>query len=321
MGGRLTMREYGVIQTAYWTDDKIAALSTPAKLLGAYLLTCPHSNAIGCFRLPMGYISEDLRWDSDTVQDALGELSGIGFICRDNASGWTLIRKFLEFNTIENPNVGKACMRMIDGVPSAFPYFHQMIAALEPYANRFPTGYLDALRDRVAKCRANEAPNPSANGSGNGSTNGSGNPSANRMPNPEPEPNQKKEGSVASATGADAPSEPSLKTELFGKCLVWLIAASGQTEKSLRPMIGRWIGKHGEGAVLAAIVAAQRESAVAPVSFIEGVLKSGSKRHGQANGSNNDRVINGLARAFDDCMDARPASAGGERRQLAIGYH
>jgi hypothetical protein len=315
------MREYGVIQTAYWTDDKIAALSTPAKLLGAYLLTCPHSNAIGCFRLPMGYISEDLRWDTDTVQDALGELSDIGFICRDNASGWTLIRKFLEFNTIENPNVGKACMRMIDGVPSAFPYFHQMIAALEPYANRFPTGYLDALRDRVAKCRANGVSNPSANGSGNGSTNGSGNPSANRMPNPEPEPNQKKEGSVASATGADAPSEPSLKTELFGRCLVWLIAASGQTEKSLRPMIGRWIKLHGEGAVLAAIVCAQRESAVSPVGFVEGELKKRSKQHGQANGSKHERLRHAFGGAFADLVEPGPAGSGGERRQLAIGYH
>jgi hypothetical protein len=312
----MAMREYGVIQTAYWTDDKIAALSTPAKLLGAYLLTCPHSNAIGCFRLPMGYISEDLRWDTDTVQDALGELSGIGFICRDNATGWTLIRKFLEFNTIENPNVGKACMRMVDAVPPAFPHFDLLITALEPYEKRFPDGYLDVLRERAAKGRAN----PSPNGSGNGSANGSVNPFGNRMPNPEPEPNQTPS-SVASATGTVVPSAPSLKTELFGRCLVWLIAASGRPEKSLRPMIGRWIGKHGEGAVLAAIVEAQRQSAVAPVSFIEGVLKSGSKRHGEANGSKHERLRHAIGGAFADLVDPGPASSGGERLQLAIGYH
>lgn len=310
------MREYGVIQTAYWTDDKIASLSMPAKLLGAYLLTCPHSNAVGCFRLPMGYISEDLRWDPDTVRDALAELASIKFICRDAASGWTFIRRFLQFNTIENPNVGKACMRMIDAVPHSFEFFPLLIAALEPYEKRFPDGYLDVLRERAAKGRAN----PSANGSGNGSANGSANPFGNRMPNPEPEPNQT-EDSVASATAPPAVPEPSLKSELFGRCLVWLIAASGRPEKSLRPMIGRWIGTHGEGAVLAAIVCAQRESAVSPVGYIEGVLKSGSKRHGQVDGDKHERLRNAFAGAFGDIMDTGPECPGGEPRQLAIGYH
>jgi hypothetical protein len=129
------------------------------------------------------------------------------------------------------------------------------------------------------------------------------------------------EGSVASATGADAPSEPSLKTELFGRCLVWLIAASGQTEKSLRPMIGRWIKLHGEGAVLAAIVCAQRESAVSPVGFVEGELKKRSKQHGQANGSKHERLRHAFGGAFADLVEPGPAGSGGERRQLAIGYH
>lgn len=127
--------------------------------------------------------------------------------------------------------------------------------------------------------------------------------------------------SVASATGTDAPSEPSLKSELFGKCLVWLIVASGQTEKSLRPLIGRWIKLHGEGAVLAAIVCAQRESAVSPVGFIEAILKAGSKRHGQANGSKHERLRHAFGGAFADLVEPGPASSGGERRQLAIGYH
>jgi hypothetical protein len=324
------MRDYGIIHTAYWTDDKIAALSDAAKLLGAYLLTCPHSNAIGCFRLPMGYISEDLHWSPDKVRSALRELSGIGFICRDETSTWTLIRNFLAFNTIENPNVGKACMRLADAVPSSFPFFHRLIEALEPHAHRLAAGYIDALRGRVAKCQA--APqggggNDGGNGSAEPFRNGSANPSETvsepfSEPFRNPEPNlTRTEDSVASATGTDAPSEPTLKSELFGKCLVWLIVASGQAEKSLRPMIGRWIKLHGEGAVLAAIVCAQRESAVSPVGFIEAILKAGSKRHGQANGSKHERLRHAFGGAFSDLLDPGTASSGGERRQLAIGYH
>lgn len=127
--------------------------------------------------------------------------------------------------------------------------------------------------------------------------------------------------SVASATAPPAAPDASLKSELFGRCLVWLIASTGRKEIPLRNLIGRWIADHGEGAVLAAIVLAQRESAVSPVGYVEKVLRSGSKRHGQANGSKHDRLINGLARAFDDLVDAGPERSGGERRQLAIGYH
>lgn len=311
------MRDYGVIHTAYWTDEKISALSVPAKLLGAYLLTCPHSNAIGCFRLPLGYISEDLRWDAKTVRDALAELAGINFICREDASGWTFIRKFLEHNTIENPNVGKACMRMVDAVPSSFPFFGLLITALEPYEKRFPDGYLDGLRRKIK-----QPLNGSVNGSGNGSPNGSGN----RMPNPEPEPNQERS-SVASATGAVAApvAAPvadafSLKAKLFGGCLDWLAESSGKSQQSLRPLIGRWIAAHGEGAALGAIVAAQREDAVAPISFIEAVLKSGG-RHGRKSQSDPDALIRGLRGAFGDLLDPGPTDQGGGRGEAAIGYH
>lgn len=129
------------------------------------------------------------------------------------------------------------------------------------------------------------------------------------------------EGSVASATGTDVPAAVPLKTELFGRCLVWLVASSGRPEKSLRPMVGRWIGKHGEGAVLAAIVQAQREAAVSPVGFIEAVLKSGSGDHGKANGSKHERLVNGFARAFGDLLDPGSENSSGDRRQLTHGYH
>jgi hypothetical protein len=127
--------------------------------------------------------------------------------------------------------------------------------------------------------------------------------------------------SVASATAPPAAPEPSLKSELFGRCLVWLVDASGRPEKSLRPMVGRWVGKHGEGAVLAAIVEAQREAAVSPVAFIEGVLKSGGKRYGKADGDKFERLRNGFAGAFSDILDPGPESSGGDCRQLAVGYH
>ena len=41
-------------------------VSDDARLLALYLLTGQHTNMIGCFRLPDGYVSEDLAWTPET---------------------------------------------------------------------------------------------------------------------------------------------------------------------------------------------------------------------------------------------------------------
>lgn len=153
------MRDYGKIRATFWTDEKTAGLSVPAKLLACYLLSCPHGNAIGCFRLPVGYICEDLHWDSESAHEALSELSAIRFLYRSE-DGWIFIRKFLHHNVIENSNVGKACMKMIAGVPRTFPHFDKIINALEPYAERFPKGYLEQLRQGMPTPEPEPEPEP-----------------------------------------------------------------------------------------------------------------------------------------------------------------
>ena len=96
---------------------------------------------------------------------------------------------------------------------------------------------------------------------------------------------------VASQLSADAPpAEPDLaipgfldrrqpadlKTELFGPCLAWLASQSGKPEGQLRPLIGKWLRDWGDGAVLEAFVAAQRESPVEPVGWITRALEARS---------------------------------------------
>ena len=329
------MREYGVIHTAFWTDDKIASLSTPATLLGAYLLSCPHSNAIGCFRLPMGYVSEDLGWSPDMVHEALGELAAIKFICRDESSGWTFIRKFLEFNTIENPNVGKACMRMIDAIPAAFPFFDLLISALEPYEKRFPAGYLDGLRARIAKCRANGSANGSGNGSGNRSANGSRNPFENRMPNPEPEP-EPEPSSVASATApvpalgaglvdAVSEAEPTPAALAWGPGLDSLAQLTGRKADGLRRTVGGWCRDYGEAAVVEAISDAvmRQPPLVSPIPWIIEALKA-RKADGYGKRSRDDRnaaLYEPLARAARKRVEARSSGDGGGAEPPSGRYH
>ena len=68
------MREYGIIHTAYWSSIDVQAMTDTGKLLGAYLLTGPHSNGIGAYRLPDGYVMADLGWTTETLAKGFAEL-------------------------------------------------------------------------------------------------------------------------------------------------------------------------------------------------------------------------------------------------------
>lgn len=98
--------------SSLWLKKNVLSWSDSAKLPGLYLLTCPHCNLLGCFRLPIGYVASDLNWDEQQVAKALNELEQDQFLIRCEESGWTLIRSFLKHNPIENPNQGKAAFRM-----------------------------------------------------------------------------------------------------------------------------------------------------------------------------------------------------------------
>lgn len=92
-------------------------VSDDARLLALYLLTGQHTNMIGCFRLPDGYVSEDLGWPFERVSKGFDELVINGFVSRDSTSKWVLIRNFMTWNSIENPNQGISALRLFSQVP------------------------------------------------------------------------------------------------------------------------------------------------------------------------------------------------------------
>ncbi|MBS0877965.1 MULTISPECIES: hypothetical protein [unclassified Tatumella] len=111
------MRDYGKVHTSFWISDGMRRVSDDARLLALYLLTGQHTNMIGCFRLPDGYVSEDLAWAPERVSKGFDELSNNGFATRDSVSKWVLIHNFLSWNPIENPNQGISAMRLFDQIP------------------------------------------------------------------------------------------------------------------------------------------------------------------------------------------------------------
>lgn len=135
------MRDYGTIQSAYWTHPDVKCLSDGAKLLGAYLLTCPHANGLGCFHAPTGYIATDLGWEHETVSKRFAELFENGFCKRCERTEYVLIPNFLRWNPIANQNVAKARIVEYRGIPSHFQYFSDLAESMLQYGAFWPNGF------------------------------------------------------------------------------------------------------------------------------------------------------------------------------------
>lgn len=139
------MRDYGKVQTAFWTSGDIQLLSDDGKLLALYLLSSPHTNQIGCFRLPDGYVAEDLKWTNERVSKGFDELLNNGFSNRDAVSKWVIIHKFTKWNEIENPNQAKAAIKLIDQVPDSSSVKPMLVKALREFSPRFLDDFLKKI--------------------------------------------------------------------------------------------------------------------------------------------------------------------------------
>lgn len=111
------MRDYGKVYSTFWSSPTTSGLSDDAKLLALYLMTCSHCTIAGVFRLPEGYVSEDVGWPAERVAQGFHELFTKGFSERCGTTKWVWIRKHLEWNKPENPNQRKSAVKIALSVP------------------------------------------------------------------------------------------------------------------------------------------------------------------------------------------------------------
>lgn len=126
---------YGKVHEEYWDGEKIKPLSDRAALLGLYLITGPHRNAIGCFRLGRGAISDVPRfgeWGFEGVSKALMEMVETGFIARDEATGWTLIPNALVKDPVNSPNAARHAVALAAKVPANTLVYNKLFEILSP---------------------------------------------------------------------------------------------------------------------------------------------------------------------------------------------
>src|SRR5215203_6198184 len=121
------MRDYGVVRIRFWSWAKRKKLSIEARDLALYLLTSPHGNSLGCFRLPMAYLCEDFDANAKAVSKSLDALKEVGFLERDQEDGWTWICDYLEHNPVPNGNVGKAIGKLVEQIPQSVAFYERLL--------------------------------------------------------------------------------------------------------------------------------------------------------------------------------------------------
>ena len=136
------MRDFGKLFSGFWTSSDVQGMTDDAKLLAAFLLTSHHSNIIGCFRLPDGYISDDLGWDSERVTKGFRELFEKGFATRNEQSKWVVIHKYMKWNPPENPNQLKAVTKAFNNTPSDSGVKQELARSLAEFCQGFPEDVL-----------------------------------------------------------------------------------------------------------------------------------------------------------------------------------
>lgn len=86
------MREFARVLPSFWTGEtgrRIRALGEKgitARLVAAYLITSPHAEALGVYRLPLPYIAHDIGCSIEGASEALRCLSEVGFAQYDAPS-------------------------------------------------------------------------------------------------------------------------------------------------------------------------------------------------------------------------------------------
>ena len=151
------MRDYGKVYSAFWSSPTIRGLSEDARHLALYLLTCPHGSIAGVFRLPDGYVCDDMQWGFERVSQGFSELFAKGFATRCDATKWVWIYKAMQWDGPDNPNQRKAAAKSLHSVPEQCAWKSDCMRVCGPLVGIYST-----ISDAVNSNRFETLPEPFA---------------------------------------------------------------------------------------------------------------------------------------------------------------
>lgn len=111
------MSRYSYIYSQIWTDRKFSGLSEDDKVLFLYLLSSPHSNIAGYYRLPVTYAASDLGWAPERFEAGMERLKSCRMALYDTENAVVLVLNFLKYNRIQNEKQAKGALKQIMEAP------------------------------------------------------------------------------------------------------------------------------------------------------------------------------------------------------------
>jgi DnaD/phage-associated family protein len=191
---------YTKVESTFWTDEKVIELSATARYLMLYILTSPHRNILGLFFLPEPYMCFDSGLSPEQFKQGFQELLDKGLIKYDAKTKIILVKNFLKYNPIENPNQTKSAIEKLNELPQTelLKDFTEVISYLSQ-EKEFLKPLLERLKERLGK----GLPQPVSSISNQYTVSSINNADDDNVDAPEEKPGQTVE-SVESSTGTKA---------------------------------------------------------------------------------------------------------------------
>jgi hypothetical protein len=139
------MKTHPIIHLSFWSDTNKKACSPPEQVLLIYLANNTHTNRLGCFRLPLRYMAQDLNWTDVFLKRTFNQLINADFLLWDNSNEWGYLTCFLDWFPIKSYYQTKDLERSFNVIPSDC-YLRQVLVG---HLLQIP--YLD----RSFRCRLN----------------------------------------------------------------------------------------------------------------------------------------------------------------------
>lgn len=112
------MARFASVSEGFWTDEVVLAWNDSQRLLALYLLTCPHRNLQGIYRLSLRYAADDLGWSDSRTKAALERLIEDGFAEYDPDAKVVLLPKALRYYKPKTTPQLKGALQALAKVPA-----------------------------------------------------------------------------------------------------------------------------------------------------------------------------------------------------------
>jgi hypothetical protein len=147
------MRNYATVSSQFWVNQQglaIRKLGTEAQTIALYLMTCPNSNILGVYYLPIVLVAHETSISFEKVSTILQDFCEIGFCCYDYEREYVWVIDMADEQIKGQIQSGDNPMKSIHEAYLALPDLPFLPQFFERYEKLFPLGRVFEGVDRLA---------------------------------------------------------------------------------------------------------------------------------------------------------------------------